>query len=495
MSTDTGTGPAPSPTGPLSRIDYDERIPNNVALAQDRRLQRALEGWQPKFLDWWKTLGPALPTKDVYLRTAIAVGRDGWAHFAHVPMEEYRWGIFLAERDSDRTIAFGQHKGEPAWQEVPGEHRADLLRLIVVQGDTEPASVEQQRILGNTAPSIYDLRNLFQVNVEEGRHLWAMVYLLHAYFGREGREEAEQLLKRNSGDLDSPRILGAFNEETTDWLQFFMFTYFTDRDGKYQLGTLKESAFDPLARTCTFMLKEEAHHMFVGTTGVQRTVERTARVMSELGTSDRDRLLDAGVIPLEIIQKYLNFQFSVSLDLFGSEQSTNAGNYFTSGLKGRWQETRRKDDHVLLDATRTMSYVEDGEIRQREVPMLSALNLDLRDEYVADCANGVRRWNQELEDAGLAERLTLPHEGFHRQVGVYAHHHVSPAGEVLDESAWEEHRGEWLPTDDDRRAVASLMVPEYRYGEFAGWIAPPQTGINDQPVEFDYVHLAEEGLA
>src|SRR3954454_15053322 len=265
-----------------------------------------------------------MPTKDVSLRTAIAVGRDGWAHFAHVPMEEYRWGIFLAERKPDRLVNFGKHKGQPAWQEGPGEQPADLMPLVRLQGDTEPASVEQQRILGNTAPSIYDLRNLFQVNVEEGRHLWAMVYLLHAYFGREGREEAEQLLKRNSGDLDAPRILGAFNEATTDWLQFFMFTYFTDRDGKYQLGTLKESAFDPLARTCEFMLKEEAHHMFVGTTGVQRIVERTAEVMAEHGTVD---ILPYGGIPLPIIQKYLNFQFSVSLDLFGSERSTNAGNY------------------------------------------------------------------------------------------------------------------------------------------------------------------------
>lgn len=495
MSTDSRTGPAPTPSGPLSKIDYSERIPNNVNLADDRRLQRALEAWQPKFLDWWTTLGPSLPTKDVYLRTAIAVGRDGWAHFDHVPMEEYRWGIFLAEQDPDRKVNFGKHVGEPAWQEVPGEHRADLMRLIVVQGDTEPASVEQQRVLGNTAPSIYDLRNLFQVNVEEGRHLWAMVYLLQAYFGREGREEAEQLLKRNSGDIDSPRILGAFNEETTDWLQFFMFTYFTDRDGKYQLGTLKESAFDPLARTCEFMLKEEAHHMFVGTTGVQRVVERTALVIKELGTTDRDKLLEAGVIPLDVIQKYLNFQYSVSMDLFGSEQSTNAGNYYSSGLKGRWQETRRKDDHVLLDETRMMNYVEDGEIRQREVPMLSALNLDLRDEYVADCANGVRRWNQELEDAGLAERLTLPHEGFNRRVGVYAEHHISPDGEVLDDATWEQRVGDWLPSPEDREAVSSLMVPEYEYGKFAGWIAAPKTGINDQPVEFDYVHLAEEGVA
>ena len=283
--------------GRLSPIDYSQRIPNNVDLANDRRLQRALEGWQPKFLDWWKSLGPAIPTQDVYLRTAIAVGRDGWAHFDRVPMQDYRWGIFLAERDPERRIAFGKHKGELAWQTVPGEYRAELQRLIVIQGDTEPASVEQQRHLGATAPSLYDMRNLFQVNVEEGRHLWAMVYLLHAYFGREGREEAEQLLKRNSGDVDAPRILGAFNEDTTDWLQFFMFTYFTDRDGKYQLGTLKESGFDPLARTCEFMLKEEAHHMFVGTTGVQRVVERTAALMAEHGTDD---VFPHGGIPLDV---------------------------------------------------------------------------------------------------------------------------------------------------------------------------------------------------
>jgi benzoyl-CoA 2,3-dioxygenase component B len=488
---DPRTGAAPEPTGPLSRIDYSERIPNNVNLNEDRRLQRALEGWQPKFLEWWKTLGPALPTKDVYLRTAVAVGRDGWAHFDHVPMEEYRWGIFLAEADPEKRIAFGKHKGEPAWQEVPGEHRADLMRLIVIQGDTEPASVEQQRVLGATAPSIYDLRNLFQVNVEEGRHLWAMVYLLHAYFGREGRAEAEQLLKRNSGDLDAPRILGAFNEATTDWLQFFMFTYFTDRDGKYQLGTLKESAFDPLARTCEFMLKEEAHHMFVGTTGVQRVVERTAEAMQEHG---RSAGFEQGVIPLEVIQKYLNFQYSVSMDLFGSEQSTNAGNYFSSGLKGRWQETRRKDDHVLLEDTRTMTVVEDGALVEREVPMLSALNLDLRDEYVADCANGVRRWNQALEDAGLEQRLLLPHEGFNRRVGTYAQHHLSPGGEVLTDEQWEVRKDDWLPSAADRQAVADLMVPVYEPGRFAGWIAPPKSGINDQPVEFDYVHLAEEGL-
>src|SRR5258707_1464206 len=171
-------------------------------------------------------------------------------------MRDYRWGIFLAPAEPERKVNFGAHKGEPAWQEVPGEYRANLRRLIVTQGDTEPASVEQQRHLGLTCPSMYDLRNLFQVNVEEGRHLWAMVYLLHAYFGRDGREEAEALLERRSGDADNPRILGAFNQRTPDWLAFFLFPYFTDRDGKFQHWSLPESGFDPLPPPPRFLLTD-----------------------------------------------------------------------------------------------------------------------------------------------------------------------------------------------------------------------------------------------
>src|SRR6185503_11603483 len=198
----------------MAPIDYDERIPNNVGLAADRRLLRALEDWQPKFLEWWHDMGPeGFQSKDVYLRTAVSVDAKGWAQFGYVKMPEYRWGIFLAEPEADRRINFGDHQGQPAWQDVPGEYRGTLRRLIVTQGDTEPASVEQQRHLGRTCPSLYDLRNIFQVNVEEGRHLWAMVYLLHAHFGRDGREEAEALLQRRSGDRDKPRILGAFNEK------------------------------------------------------------------------------------------------------------------------------------------------------------------------------------------------------------------------------------------------------------------------------------------
>src|SRR5947208_3579520 len=224
-------------------------------------------------------------------------------------MPDYRWGIFLEPAQPDAKVGFGDNYGQPAYQEVPGEFRNALRRIIVTQGDTEPASVEQQRSLGHTAPSLYDLRNLFQVNVEEGRHLWAMVYLLHKYFGRDGREEAEELLQRRSGDPDKPRILGAFNQPIENWLDFFMFTMFTDRDGKYQLIALSESGFDPLARTCKFMITEEAHHMFVGETGVDRVVQRTAELLKE--NQDEDARAADG-IDLPTIQKYINLWYSVS---------------------------------------------------------------------------------------------------------------------------------------------------------------------------------------
>ena len=259
-------------------VDYDGLIPNNVALNSDERVKRALEKWHPGYIDWWNDMGPeGFQESLVYLRTAVSVDPKGWAKFDYVRMPEYRWGILLAPQVEGRKIPFGAHMGEAAWQEVPGEYRAMLRRLVVIQGDTEPASVEQQRHLGKTAPSLYDLRNLFQVNVEEGRHLWAMVYLLQKYFGTDGREEAEALLQRRSGDADTPRMLGAFNEKTPDWLSFFMFTYFTDRDGKMQLEALAQSGFDPLSRTCRFMLTEEAHHMFVGETGVTRVIQAYLR--------------------------------------------------------------------------------------------------------------------------------------------------------------------------------------------------------------------------
>jgi len=474
----------------MSAIDYNEKIPNNVNLGEDRALKRALEHWQPNYLAWWQDMGPeGSPDFDVYLRTATSVDLEGWAQFGFVKMPDYRWGIFLNPAEENRKIHFGDHKGEDAWQSVPGEYRANLRRIIVTQGDTEPASVEQQRHLGLTAPSMYDLRNLFQVNVEEGRHLWAMVYLLHKYFGRDGREEGEALLERRSGEEDNPRILQAFNEKTPDWLSFFMFTYFTDRDGKYQLHALSESSFDPLARTTRFMLTEEAHHMFVGESGVARIIQRTCEIMNELKTDDPAALRAAGVIDLQTIQRYINFHFSVTIDLFGADESSNAATFYTTGLKGRYTERKRDDDHVLKNDSYPVLELRDGKLVEKEVAMLNALNEVLRDDYIRDTVSGVKRWNRIIKKAGVDFKLSVPHKGFNRKIGALAEVHVSPDGDVISDEQWRQNEDSWLPSALDREYVGSLMGRVVDVGKFANWIAPPPIGINRQPVNFEYIRF------
>jgi len=474
-------------------VDYDTLIPNNVGLAEDPKLQRALERWHPGYIDWWMSMGPeGFQIADVYLRTAVSVEKEGWAKFGYVKMPEYRWGILLAPDEEGRTIPCGEHIGEPAWQEVPGEYRSMLRRLIVIQGDTEPASVEQQRHLGNTAPSLYDLRNLFQVNVEEGRHLWAMVYLLQKYFGRDGQAEADDLLRRQSGNEERPRMLGAFNEKTPDWLSFFMFTYFTDRDGKMQLEALAQSGFDPLSRTCRFMLAEEAHHMYVGYTGVMRIVEATAKAMAQAGIADPydvESVRSLDVIDLPAIQRKVNLHYSLTLDLFGSEESTNAANFFNAGLKGRYHENRLDDDHQLRDATYPVMKLVDGELQLVDVPALNGLNARLRDDFIDDCMGGINRWNKEIESHGIEFEITLPHVAFNRGIGEFADLWVTPDGLVVTEEEFEAARQHWLPTGDDREYIESLMQPQYELGEFAPWIAPPTRGIDQKPTDFEYVML------
>jgi benzoyl-CoA 2,3-dioxygenase component B len=475
-------------------VDYSTKIPNNVRLNDDQRVLKALEQWHPGYIDWWMTMGPeGFQTSDVYLRTAISIDPKGWAKFDYVKMPEYRWGILLAPQDENRLVNFGAHKGEKAWQEVPGEYRAMLRRLVVIQGDTEPASVEQQRHLGKTAPSLYDMRNLFQVNVEEGRHLWAMVYLLHKYFGRDGREEADGLLQRRSGDEDKPRMLGAFNEATPDWLSFFMFTFFTDRDGKMQLESLAQSGFDPLSRTCRFMLTEEAHHMFVGETGVGRTIERTCEAMKAAGIEDPydiNRIRTLGVVDLPTLQKKANLHFSLSLDLFGSEVSTNAANFYNSGLKGRFNETRIDDDHLLTSATYPVLKFVDGAIRIIDEPALTAINMRLRDDYVKDCQGGVSRWNRIIDKAGIKFQLTLPSVAFNRAIGEFRNVHASPEGQQLSDGEWAARKDEWLPSKDDGAFIESLMKPCWDPGKYAGWISSPKVGIDNKPGDFEYVKIA-----
>ncbi len=474
-------------------VSYDTQIPNNVGLSSDKKVLKALEKWHPGYIDWWNKLIPQnFQESLVYLRTAVSVDPKGWAKFDYVKMPEYRWGVLLAPQVEDRRIPCGEHAGEPAWQEVPGEYRNMLKRLIVIQGDTEPASVEQQRLLALMAPSLYDMRNLFQVNVEEGRHLWAMVYLLHKYFGRDGREEADDLLRRQSGSEEAPRMLGAFNEETPDWLSFFMFTYFTDRDGKMQLESLAQSGFDPLSRTCRFMLTEEAHHMFVGETGVGRTIQRTCEVMKENGIEDpcdTDRIRALGVIDLPLIQKKLNLHYTLSLDLFGQEVSTNAANAFNAGIKGRYQEIRLTDDHKLTGDTYTVWDIVDGKVVQKEVPALTAINMRLRDDYTRDAAGGVGRWNKIIEKAGIDFELKLPHEAFHRKIGVFADKLIDPEGRFITGAEYDEGMKEWLPSHADGDYIQSLMKPVYEPGKYASWIAPPKVGIDNKPGDFEYVKL------
>jgi len=476
----------------MAGIDYSEKIPNNVNLANDRTLQRALEHWQPHFLDWWREMGPKdFANADVYLRTAVGVDAEGWAHYGAVKMPDYRWGIFLADAIPDRRIGFGDFYGQPVWQQVPGEYRSQFRRLIVTQGDTEPASVEQQHLLGHTSPSLYDLRNLFQVNVEEGRHLWAMVYLLHAHFGRDGREEAEELLARHSGDRDKPRILGTFNEPIEDWLSFFCFTYFTDRDGKFQLKSLAESSFDPLARTCRFMLTEEAHHMFVGETGIGRVTKRALEVMKELGNDDPAAVRRQGAIDLPTVQRYLNFWFSSSLDLFGSEVSSNAASTFANGIKGRPDETTQYQDHVCADATCDLEEPDGkGGLKRESVPMRNAMNEVLRNAYIRDCEIGLKRWNMQIKRAGADFELKLPSSRFRRSIGIWANLPASPDGTLISREAYERQLPDWIPSAADKAFVKGLMQRVATPGKMASWIAPPDRGINNLPVDYEYVHLS-----
>ncbi|MGH7040996.1 MAG: benzoyl-CoA 2,3-epoxidase subunit BoxB, partial [Acetobacteraceae bacterium] len=340
----------------------------------------------------------------------------------------------------------------------------------------------------------YDLRNIFQVNVEEGRHLWAMVYLLHRYFGRDGREEAEALLARRSGDGDNPRILGAFNEPTPDWLAFYMFTFFTDRDGKMQLAALAQSGFDPLSRTCRFMLTEEAHHMFVGDSGIQRVVQRTCVAMRAAGIADpteTDRVRALGVIDLPTLQRKMNLHFSLTLDLFGNELSTNAANAYNAGLKGRYREEKIADDHLLRDATYPVLRWRDGVQATEPAPALAALNMRLRDDYVAECEHGVARWNKVIAGAGYGLRLTLPHVGFNRRIGEFANAPIAPDGTVLSAADWQARRDGFLPSAADGAYVESLMRPVTAAGQYATWIAPPRVGVDNKPGDFEYVRIAE----
>jgi benzoyl-CoA 2,3-dioxygenase component B len=229
--------------------------------------------------------------------------------------------------------------------------------------------------------------------------------------------------------------------------------------------------------------------MFVGESGISRVITRTAQAMNELKTDDVGKLRAAGVIDLPTIQRYINFHFSVTVDLFGADESSNAATFYSSGLKGRYEEGKRDDDHVLKGQTYKVLEAKNGQLVEKEVPMLNALNEVLRDDYIKDSVAGVDRWNKVLAKAGIATRLSVPHKAFHRNIGLLSKVKVSPDGRVVSESEWQMMVAQWLPSNEDRAYVASLMGRVVEPGKFANWIAPPVMGINRNPVDFEYVRF------
>lgn len=225
--------------------------------------------------------------------------------------------------------------------------------------------------------------------------------------------------------------------------------------------------------------------MFVGETGVGRVVERTAQLMKE----GNDDVRKAGGVDLPLIQKYLNLWFTLSLDLFGGEVSSNAADFFASGLKGRQKEDRL-DEHTALDQYYNLNVFRDGKRTMEEVPLRNALNEVLRDSYVDDCQRGVDRWNKTLEEHGINFELKLPHRSFHRHIGEFANVHFDPEGNFLSDEEWDKRKDEFLPSEEDKVFVKSLMHAVREPGKIANWIAPPKRGINGQPFEFEYVRLS-----
>ncbi|MBI2895002.1 MAG: benzoyl-CoA 2,3-epoxidase subunit BoxB, partial [Deltaproteobacteria bacterium] len=281
-----------------------------------------------------------------------------------------------------------------------------------------------------------------------------------------------------------PRILQAFNKPVRDWLEFFCFTTFTDRDGKYQLAALAESGFDPLARTTRFMLTEEAHHLAVGGNGIGRVVQRTAELMRD-GVDPRT----VGAIPLEVLQRYVNDWASSSHDLFGGEDSTNAADAFSWGLKGRYREGHDTGDPSALGQSYAAAVERDGRLGGIEIPMRRAMNALLCDAYHADCLQVAERWNRTLARAGLEARISIPSPRFNRQIGIHAGKTYDPAGNPIAREEFDARLPGWLPSDEDRAHVASCMLGVRERGRFANWIAPPASGVDGKPVDFEYVRI------
>jgi benzoyl-CoA 2,3-dioxygenase component B len=361
---------------------------------------------------------------------------DDWVDFFRQWREDIDYDTSLVQDfefeakygDVGAEIEFGDFAGERRWErliEIPDQRIRDaLLTLIVYQGDTEFASVEQQRNLLQTAPSQYDLQSLVRVNAEEMRHGWQMCHILVEHFGDEGKREALKLLERRAWNRE--RLLGSFNEDIDNWLDFFIFTNFVDRDGKFQLNMLSTSAFTPLAASMGPMLKEERFHMATGNNGMKRIVE-------------------AGVVPQDLFQRYLNKWLSTAYDLFGTDHSSSAHWGYVWGIKGRFDEQKLQTQTQVADKSELNEHARRGYMAEVE-DILAGLNKVKPDHYEAE--------------------FTLPDVKFHRAIGDDAGQPYSVTGELLSPQAYDQHLRETLPTEEDEIYLRDLMKE-------SDWIAPP----------------------
>ena len=331
--------------------------------------------------------------------------------------------LFDWERAGD-VIEFGDYEGRAKWEralQVPHQSMRDaLITMITVQGDTEFASVEQQRHLLASAPTDYDRYAAARIMAEEQRHGWQMAYLLMTYFGQQGRREAQKLLERNAQDGD--RLLGAFNRPMPHWLDFFCYTMFVDRDGKFQLGMLSTSAFKPLAASMGPMLKEESFHLGTGSNGLRRIIK-------------------AGVIPLDMLQRYINKWVSTAHDLFGVDASSSAHWAYVWGIKGRWDERKKLDAGIEVN---------------KEI-----LNEEGRGHYHEEIVGEVKKLCGYLPDG--ATQLYVPHENFNRDIGATKGQNFNVDGTPFEGSDedYTAYLTTVLPTAQDEGDLKDLFEQEW----------------------------------
>ena len=343
---------------------------------------------------------------------------------------DYRFDIKFDWDTAGNSIEFGDFKGMPKWErrmQIPQQNIRDaIISMVSVQGDTEFASVEQQNHLLATAPTEYDKKSALRIMCEEQRHGWQMAYLLCTYFGEQGVREAAKLLERNA--QDGTRILGSFNAPIDHWLDFFCFTHFIDRDGKYQLKMLSTSSFKPLAASMGPMLKEESFHLGTGANGLRRIVKQ-------------------GVIPCELLQKYLNKWISTGLDLFGTDDSTSAQWAYVYGVKGRYDE--RESD---IEADR------------------EHLNEASRELYFQELREEMRRISAARKEG--EPELFIPSDKFNRGIGNYAGKNYTIRGEKFEgtDEEYEAYLISVLPTEEDEyKLMNDYMKQEWiQYREWKG---------------------------